>query len=328
MKKNIYFIFGGLAVLLTGCQNTSEDSVVSQTYIHKYGYTVSAEEWASNDYPGQVITTMSDGITVTATYEDGVLHGPCSYTHPHTQVVESYFLYNYGTLVKEIYYDVNALPVREVVYASPNRFTITLWYKNGSPLSIEEYFQQELVDGQYFTTSNEVESRVIKGNGTRTQRDSQGILIAKDEISGGFLIKKDTFYPNGFPESTAPYVKGLLHGTKKSFTIKGEPLAIEEWSFGQLHGNATYFKNGAKYIECAYSEGLKTGTEIHYNGDAVAQKTEWKNDKRHGTSSFYLDGNIHTAFYYEGKQVTHKQFSEMSSLDDKIISMNEEFEDL
>ncbi len=327
MKNKIYLALGGLAVLAAGCSGTrDEEKIVSQSYIHKYGYAVSKQEWESENYPGQVITTLSDGVTVTATYEDGLLHGPCTHTYPHTQTVESYILYNKGSLAKEIYYDVNGLPVKEIVHSSPTRHTITLWYKNGSPLSIEEYFHQELTEGQYFTLNNEVESRVIKGNGTRIARDPQGILKAKDEIHTGLLTRRETFHSNGIPESNATYVHGKLHGVKKSFTASGEPQSIEEWSNGELNGNVTYFKNGAKFIECTYVDGLKNGYEIHYNNDVVSQKTLWKNDKRHGPSSFYIDGNTHTAWYYDNRQVTHKEYTDLSRIDERIVSMSEEFE--
>ncbi|NNM44243.1 MAG: hypothetical protein HKM07_07875 [Chlamydiae bacterium] len=328
MNNKFYLLLGTVAVLATSCNDKKTDEqIVSQSYMHKSGYAISKQEWEAQNYPGQVVTTLRDGVTIYATYEDGVLHGPSSHTYPHSKTIESYFLYNEGDLVKETYYDTMGMPIKENSYVSPTRYTATVWYKSGSPLSVEEFSGNELLDGQYFNTKNEVDARVIKGKGHRIIRDNQGILKIKDEVQGGFIVKRETFYPSGTPESIAIYVKGLPHGTKKTFAETGEPLAIEEWAFGLLHGNSVYFKNGAKYLETSYEEGKKEGYETHYaNGDTVIEKTLWLNDRKHGPSNFYIDGSVFTTWFYDDEAVSQKKYIDMRSLDEKIISASEDFD--
>jgi len=86
MKRSSLFLIPLCNVLLIKCQTSNKDkndNVVSQRYIHKYGYDVSKEEWESTGYPGQVVTTLRNGVTLTSSYENGVLHGPTTYTFPH-----------------------------------------------------------------------------------------------------------------------------------------------------------------------------------------------------------------------------------------------------
>ncbi|MBI3236142.1 MAG: hypothetical protein HYZ48_00285, partial [Chlamydiales bacterium] len=110
---------------MCGCQeNGQNDQVVSQRYVHKYGYALSKAEWNEADYPGQAITTLSDGVTITQTYENGVLHGPTTHTFPHSQTVQHFYLYNQGSQVKEIHYNPMGMPVQERVQISPSRYAV------------------------------------------------------------------------------------------------------------------------------------------------------------------------------------------------------------
>jgi antitoxin component YwqK of YwqJK toxin-antitoxin module len=320
MKYSSLFLLGALALLAAcGPKNKSEDPVVSQKYIHKYGYAVSKEEWEERHFPGQVVTTLRNGVTITATYEGGMLHGPTTHTYPNSQTVEAFYLYNQGDLVKQINYDVRGMPVREQVQLSPSRLSITLWYHDGTPMSIEEYAHEELLEGQYFSVNNEVEARVEKGNGLRLRRDHQGTLLSRDEFDSGYMVKRESFYASGSPECVTHYSKNKLNGEKRTFSPSGEPIAIEEWVDGQLHGKATYFRNGSKYLEVSYLYGSRNGLEVHYiDGGDILQEISWENDKKHGPSIFYVDGQPNTQWYYDGKEVSERTFQEQLRLDEMV----------
>lgn len=323
MSRYLYLL-GFLGLFLTGCcKNNQECNVVSTRYIHKYDYAVSKDEFESKKYPGQIITVLKNGVTITATYENGLLHGPSTHTFPHSQTVETYFLYKQGNLVKEIVYDISGVPLREEVVLSPTRNISTKWYSAGTPLSIEEYAGKELVEGQYFTLQNEVEARVQKGKGTRVVRNTQGVLQTREEFDEGYLTKKDTFYANGAPESTAFYVRGILHGEKKSFNETGEPLAVREYIAGKLHGKTTFFKNGARYVDVHYLDGLKNGLEIHYiDGNVVSQEILWENNNKHGPSKYYVDGIAQVEYFYDGTLVSEAKWKELNQLDEMIYNIN------
>ncbi len=318
MNHKAYILLAAVALMGCSCQKkTKEDDVISQTYMHKYGYAVSQEEWQEKNYPGQVISSLRNGITVTATYENGKLHGPCTFTYPNSHTVEKYVLYNQDTPVKEILYDISGMPTQETTQLTENRYCLTTWYADGVPKSVEEYVKEELIQGEYFTAEHEIEAQVTQGKGLRILRDAQGTLLSKDEIEGGFLIKRDSFYANGSPESIAYYVQGKLDGIKKTFSIKGEPLAVESWAAGSLHGLSTYYKNGTKELEIDYLYGKKNGLEIHFlDGEAIAHQISWIIDIKHGPETFFLPGGAKkTVWNYENKEVSLNRFQELTNLD-------------
>ena len=317
MKNRFFALLGLLGLAVCGCKNgNQEDQVVSQSYVHKYGYAISAEDWETKTYPGQEVTTLRNGVTMTTTYENGIQHGPTTYTYPHSQTVEHYYLYNLGTKVKEISYDPAGIPMREWVQLSPTRQSITLWYKEGSPMSVEELVGDELLDGQYFTIRNEIDSKVQRGAGVRSVRSREGTLLAKEVFEEGYAIKKETFYSNGSPESIAYYLRGALHGEKRTFAQTGEPLAIEEWVNNQLHGKSTYFKNGNRYLEVSYLYGEKNGIERQFvDGDVISQEITWENGLKHGEAVLYSKEKTDHEWYYEGKHVSRHKFDELNKLD-------------
>jgi antitoxin component YwqK of YwqJK toxin-antitoxin module len=321
-----FFILAAGCAAICGCQKSNnENNVVSQRYVHKYGYAVSKEEWEARNYPGQVITTQRDGVTVTMTYENGELQGPCTYTYPHSQTVEKYILYNQGNKVKEITYNIHGMPVKEIVTMSPTRYSITLWYADGTPLSIEEYANTELLEGQYFTMNNEIEARVEKGVGTRIRRDEHGVLLAREQFEAGSVVKQETFYPNGTPESISTYAKNKLHGEKRTFNEKGEPLTSEEWINGKLHGKTTHFKNGVPAMEISYLFGQKDGSEVHYSdGETVVLEVQWENGKKHGPTTYFLEGGPKIEWYYDGELVSQATYDDLYRRDQMISKISPE----
>lgn len=319
MRRLALPVLGCVTLLLASCGKYSNDDVVSQKYIHKYGYAVSKNEFEHRRYPGQVVTVLKTGVTVNATYEDGVLHGPTTHTFPNSQTVEAYFLYNEGQLIKQVFYNLHGMPLREEIQLSPTRFSSTRWYHDGIPMSIEEYSTTELVEGQYFTPQNDIEARVEKGRGIRLVRDPQGVLKSREEVDQGTIVKRDTFYSNGTPETVAFFLHNLLHGEKRSFTEQGEPLAIREYVRGKLHGKTTFFKNGVKTTEVHYLDDMKNGLEVHYlDGNAISQEILWENDRKHGPCKYYTEDGVYTEYFYEGELVSDHKWKELNNLDQKI----------
>ena len=325
MKSYACFLIGFSLLFATGCSRKNNDHpVVSQKYIHKYGYAVSQQEFEEQGYPGQVITVLKNGITTTSSYEDGELHGPCTETYPNSQTLHSYSLYKHGDLVKQVLYDLSGMPLSEEIQLSDTRYSRTFWYAGGTPRSIEEYVGKELLEGQYFTTKNELESQVFKGEGKRIKRDAQGVLLSKEEIKGGFTTFKESFYPNGSPETIAHFLKGELHGEKKTFSPTGEPLAVVHYVNGVPEGLATFFKNGTREKELYYINGMKNGVERHYvDGEIVSAEIFWTNDQRHGPSTYYTEELAQVDYYYEGKPISKGRWEEYNRMDEMIAHMND-----
>jgi len=320
MKKSICLALGTGALLLTGCYKDKPDSgIVSRRYVHKYGYAISAEDWNSKHYPGQMITHLNNGVCVTSSYENGCLHGPTTQTFPYGQMIEAYSLYNQNSLVKEIRYDRTGMPMEQTVQLSPSRRSVTSWYATGTPMRIEESAGAELLEGQYFTPSNELEARVEKGSGERLIRSREGLLLSKEIIESGYAIRKETYFPGGTPQSIEHYRLGRLHGERRTFAETGEPISIEELVDGELHGLATYFKNGAKHIEISYLHGQRNGLEKRFiDGERLSQEVYWENNKKHGRTTFYADGHPQTYYFYDGEKVSEKRYAELTRLDEMI----------
>src|SRR3990167_10931180 len=97
------YLAPALALLLcTSCSRTDfPDGIVSQTFVHKYGFDVSSSEWTERQEDGQVITTLANGVKVTQNYSEGNLNGPTTHTFPRSSQVEKLQLYDQGTLLKE-----------------------------------------------------------------------------------------------------------------------------------------------------------------------------------------------------------------------------------
>jgi len=334
-KHSISFITA--LILLSGgnfsCQNsTQEDNsgVVSQRFIHKYGHEISKEEWEERGYPGQVITVLRDGVTVTTSYEGGLMHGPTTYTYPHSQTIEILFLYDSGRLIKTVNYDSRGLPVKEDVSHSATRHTITYWFQEGTPMSIEQYAGEELVEGDYFTQANDQESKVQNGKGLAIRRDVNGNLLFKDTFESGYITQRIVYHSNGTPAIITDYINNIIHGQKMVYNSAGEPVSCEEWENGVLNGKAIYFQNGMKFREVNYKEGKKEGKErIFIDGEKVSQEIEWHNDVKDGPSIMYIDEDEPVVeWYYNGKQMSQGIYEEVRGKDEKISALIEEYRSL
>lgn len=322
MKSSSLSIFSvmslcSLTLLVSGCSKTkvNDSKIVSQKFVHKYGYSVPEEEWGKNKYPGQVITTLRGGVTVTSTYEGGVRHGPSSQTHPHSHIVQYFYQYDEGTLQRSVTYDPKGMPMREWVRLSPQRNCVTEWYLTGSPLLIEDYAGKELLEGKYFAPNNKLESAITRGEGKRIIRDRQGVLLSFDYYQAGHLVSKEEFYPEGNIASITHFQNGKIHGERKCFEPNGAYKSEEEFIDGQLHGKAIYYLNGYKQTEVFYIKGAKNGKETNFiDGTQVEQEVLWADNHKHGPSVFYVEGSPKFEWYYLGRKVSKKQYDELESM--------------
>lgn len=318
------------AVVLASCTSTTtkaaENPITMKEYTHKYGYPLTKNEFEEQKYPGQVTTILKDGSVIVQTYENGVLHGQSTRTFPHSKTIQYYELYKDGNLVKEMVYDIKGMPIHERVQLSPSEVRYTKWYIDGVPMCVENYQDNHLDTGQYFTKQNEIESRVEKGEGIRIVRNPQGQLIAKEEVKEGHPIQQQRFYSNENPQSISHYLHGgILNGERKLFTETGEPLQVEEYVNGKLHGKVIYYENGTPVVETHYENGMKNGIEKHYvDGEAVSQEIIWVNDKKHGPATYLINGQPYVEYFYQGAHVSEQRWEELSQIDQMISKLDPE----
>lgn len=312
-----WFLLLSAAVVFTSCQNSnSADQVVSQKYVHKYGFETSAEDWESREKEGQVVAILKNGVKVTRSFAAGKLHGPTTYTFPHSSIVEKLLVYDNGMLLKESLNDPTGMPIREEVYEFDNRTIITLWDQKGVPLSVEEYDDEILMEGKYFTSDHELEARVVDGFGERIKRDRAGLLISRDEIQNGAIASRTTFHPNGNVHTVSHYHDYQLHGEQQKFTASGRPLMELTWNHGVLDGHKKIYRNGSKIAEIPYIKGQKHGVELHFDdlGNLTAE-IEWRNDKKHGPTKIHSEEETTTDWFFEGKSVSAERFQSLENRD-------------
>jgi antitoxin component YwqK of YwqJK toxin-antitoxin module len=315
-----------LFIGLCGChcsKKQKKTDVISQRYIHKYGYDVSRDEWNGNHYPGQVVTTLKNGVTIASTYEDGVLHGPTSYTYPHSQTLESLQIYERGNLIKKASFDIKGIPQKEELFLAPTHVKTKYWYRSGTPMCVEQYLDGCLIEGEYYTLQNEIESRVENASGVKVIRSQEGLLLAKEILSGGEVIRNEIFHSNGTPHIITAIKNGVLHGEKKVFAPSGDPISAEHYYFGQLDGMCSYYQNGYRYLETPYRDGRKDGIERRYiDGETLIEETEYHADLKHGPSIFYTDGISKTEWYYNDELISKVKFEELAERERVISMMN------
>ena len=314
MKQIFFFTLLSLTVSCC-CQNNNNKDIVKQSHIHQYGVAITKNDWIKRGSDGKVISLMKDGITVTKTYNNGVLNGETTYSFPYKDSVEKAEYYDNGTLVKKVSNYNTETPMKEIAFLPDNTEHITLWYNNGSPKSIESYDNNIIITGEYFTTLNNRESSITEGNGIATRRDANGQIISRDTIEDGAMVLSTTYYRNGEPLAETPYSNNIINGEKKTFLLGGEPDTIENWIDGSQEGITVIFQNGEKYAEISYENGQKNGIERRFKDEyTVVENISWKDDKKHGPTHHYVADQVKTDWYYQNRSIASKStFEELSS---------------
>jgi antitoxin component YwqK of YwqJK toxin-antitoxin module len=312
------------ALTAASCYNhDSLDSVVSQKFVHKYGFNVTEEEWEQRSQEGQVVTLLKNGVKITRSYENGVLHGNTTHTFPNSNVVEKLLVYDEGILLKETLNDSFGMPMQEEVYELDDRTIITLWNDKGVPLSIEEFDGELLIEGKYYTSEHQLEGEVSDGIGDRIKRDRTGLLVSHDRMENGVMVSKTTYHPNGQIHTVSHYHDYQLHGEQLKYSAQGRPLMILNWNHGVLNGPKTVFRSGYKVAETPYLDGQKHGTEIHYDdlGNLTAE-IEWRNDKKHGLRKLYSEEGSETEWFHKGQLVSAEKFQILEQREQLIAEFN------
>lgn len=306
------FVWACAAVLCVtcGCSKSDQDAaVVKEAYIHKYGVRISESEWKSRGEDGQIIQVLDSGETVVTSYSHGTLDGDRTRTFPHSKTIAMRETFSNGQLIRSTRYFDSGMPAEESRRTELGVLRKTSWYHSGAPKSVEAYEGKSLVNGEYYSASNETEAQVSNGNGQRVIYDAYGQLISKDEVQNGQILSSTTFHPNGNPKEITAFQNGKAHGLKKTYWPDGAPRTLEEWERGEQHGITTQFKNGQKWAEITYVEGERHGLEIVYRGHNVpVGQRSWEHDKLHGPSKTFVGEHQKTTFYLRGRQVSKSAY--------------------
>lgn len=314
MKKMLFVLSLCLLVFLASCTQNScpSDEIVCET-VHRYGVPLDPQDWSERGKSGQVVSMRSDGVTVTRSYDEGTLHGECSYTFPNRDVIQKKEMYDRGALCQEIEHYPSGLPERQVTHESPQKKSTIAWYESGSPKANEEYANGKLAQGKYYNSNHQIESQVDESNGFRTNRDGVGRLVAIDTVENGETVASTNYHPDGTPSAVTPYVKGSIEGERRTYLPGGEPSTIEQWKANQQQGITTVFEQGEKRADVPYVNGVKQGVEKRYRGNVVSQEVTWEQGQQHGPTSTYVGNTKQTEWYFQGKKVANKASFDMLS---------------
>lgn len=304
----------GLMGLLFSCSSDKQTSQnLDQQYIHKYGVELTSSEWDEYGQTGKIIHQTSDGITVTSSYVNGILHGDMTFTYPNSEAIYEIKQYDNGKIVFAKTLDPRGLPYQSVEYLFDGSEKHISYSKLGYPYLNELYHGSTLVSGKYYKADGSLESEVREMQGQRTLRNFEGTLEEKQQVENGSVVFSTSFYPSGFPKSHTHYLGGKIHGIRKTFLENGQPLTIETWGYDQLNGKTTIFENGIKSSIVHYFQGKKDGLEVFYDelGESVVQEVSWKHGLRHGPSYYYAENEEPlTEWYWENEPVSKFSFDE------------------
>lgn len=322
MRMKQQLLLASLLLTLNACKSRTNDEIVNETYVHRYGVELPRADWEARGQDGCVRSVRKDGVMISTNFEAGVLHGEMSYTFPHSSVVQLREYYDRGCLTRDIQYFTTGTPYQETVYTAPSQRTVTTWYDNGVPQAHETYNDNDLMEAEYFTTTNHKESSVSSGNGYRLKRDRFGQMISRDEIQDGQLVTCTTYHSNGSPQSVTPCENGVPHGSRMTYHPDGAPDTIENMHSGYQTGLTTVFENGEKYAEVPYKAGNKHGVErIYRDGSSLVGEVTWANGQKHGPSHSYVENQVKTDWYYQGKSVSNKSTFEAMKSQDQTPSL-------
>ncbi len=318
-----------LVIFLTivSCHDDKNSNVVSEQYIHKYGFDMSKDEWQSRK-EGTSITVLDNGVTVTNSYNNGILHGQTAYTFPNSSIIEKTYHYDNGTLIKEVVNDSKGMPFKEEVYEPNNKKIVTLWDNLGVPISIEQYENNALVDGKYYKPDNELEASIENSSGNRIKRDRNGELLYRDKIEDGKLVSRTTYHFNGQIKSKMGYQNYQLHGDQINYSSNGDITMTMNWKEGKLDGVKTIYRNGKIIAEIPFLNGNRNGVEHHFDDTGkLTKEIHWENNKKHGSHRIYKENDTQIKWFYKGKAVSLKKFEEFS-FREKLIANKEQFFDM
>lgn len=299
---------------VASCQRSRGSEVLCETYVHRYGVEVPPDEWNDQGCTGKVVSTRRDGVTLTKTFDRGVLHGETTYTFPHRTQIECIEQYGSGQLMNQRRFFVSGLPREEVDYSQSPVVTTKTYYDQGSLRSVETIQNGRMTQGKYYNLAGNVETGVENGFGKRTNRDLFGQLVSVDTIKEGTLTLRTSYHPNGIPQAQVPYEDDAIHGVVKTFKPAGDPNSIERWNRGVQEGITTFYEDGEKCAEVPYVKGRRNGVERRFGdgGERVVEETTWVDDARHGPSYRYVNGQVVEEWYFRGQPTNRAGFERMT----------------
>ncbi len=300
-----------LILLTSGCQSSS-CGMVSEKFIHKYGFVVSKKEWEERGREGQRVSLWDNGIEVNSSYQEGLLHGPSTYTFPYSPQVKKEEIYDQGELLSVRFFDRQGVPVYEETFVIDGIRELSYWDNNGAPIAFEKYQGGLLLEGVYYTPLHEIEGKITKGTGLRTFRDREGILLYQDRMERGFLKQRTTYHPNGKVHQIVHYDNYLPQGRKEEYTFLGNLRMISHWDKGILHGEKMDFREGKKFRRSLYHRGTLEGVEDRFDPEEnLIQKTPFHEGKKHGEALALEKNQWKSHWFFQGRSVSKERFLQL-----------------
>ena len=317
-SQSILHTIGWMSIFaMSGCntqKNNSDSALVKSKYVHQYGVEVDTpDDWNERGASGTIEKKLKNGVAVSESWKNGQKDGLWTYSFPHSAQISKKEFYDKDALQWTMYQFPSGVPYKQETNYPGGVVMVSTWYEDGTPRSKEEYLGAAIISGEYFSPKQQVEAEVHGRGGIRICRDQHGQLLSKEIISDGFKETEEQFHINGMPRAYIPFSNGKVHGLKRTFYPNGEPKTVETWQNGMLDGVLIVFQNAEKIKEVPYTQNQKNGIEKIFSSpsEMVVEEISWKDDKRHGKSSVFIEDRVIEEWYFDGKKVSRSQFLEM-----------------
>lgn len=232
-----------------------------------------------------------DGLSK-AYYENGNLKASVAYKKGILEGISTYFL-EVGSVWKTTPFVAGFIEGEELYFSSSGDLIGSSSFVQGQKQgkswfgpqldglnTIEEFSSGKLLEGEYRTINGELISKVTDGEGIRPFFQ-KGVLYSTEEISGGIVSGKVSFYhPKGELEHTYVQKNGIKEGEECFFHSNGKLKLRIVWENDQIHGNVqSWYEDGMVESERMYAGNKKEGTAFAWYKDGSRMLIEeYEND--------------------------------------------------
>ncbi len=236
--------------------------------------------------------------------------------------------YDYGTLIKQTFYDANGNVSFQRNYDDPKEQQVSYTYHTNKKVASEINYVNHVKQGPYSAYSF---------NGKK--------IASGDYVNGVLHGELINYYENGQIESKRKYVLGNIHGEQLMYYEDGTAEGKDQYVYGSLTGKTySYHENGNVSIEIDYFFGKRHGRQTFYNKNGAVQLIRFydydkvigysyldKNGKelamipikdgKAKVTSYYQNGAISREFeYFNGKLVNeYKEYYESGKLERELF---------
>ncbi|AZA93076.1 MORN repeat variant [Chryseobacterium nakagawai] len=219
------------------------------------------------------------------------------------------------------YYDVGKIKSEEY-YDNTGKKTGTwkTYYPSGELVNVTNYKDDQLHGAKELYQNNLLKTQENFDHGKRISNkyyDDKGNLQSEAYYENDKFIKEIIYFPDGKTQSVQN-----VNLDKTYYDKDGKVVHVDHYKDGHRIGIHKYFnyeKDGTPFVysETEYDENGKKIRSVWYEKKST-NEVSWKDEKMHGKSTYTSnDGTQKIKYYFEGKEVTEKEFKNLYEEENK-----------